>query len=609
MVLAAAVAFSGCGRLSFDPALGDDGGTGSDFESLGTFTQSALPGGGYAVLVVPAPSASTRAYGVISGRLFRSSDSGTSWTECDHFKGYVMSVAVSPIDADEVYVGAYESFLHSTDGCATLTKLADTHPIAAVAMDQNDVFVGISEDDGSGSVQRYAGDGFQVLDTTVAGVTRMTLRGSTIFATSYTTGIRRSLDRGQTWATVNTGLSVNRVTGISYFGSDDELIVQTDAGTYRTADRGATWSAVANGGDGRHAVAVDPGDENFVLAATWHGLFRSTVGTGQLDTTDYRTTNINLAPIVGLAFDPAGSGQSYAATGRGIFSAADHALDWQNRTANVQGWAPAHLVRSQSGAIYAPTSAGMARSFDDGDSWELLVQGMENGNSDLGAVATTGADEVWTAGAGRVLKSTDDADTFSYNRALDIDEGFQAGAITIDPPHITIGTGYHLLSSDDMGNTWTTATLDNAGDDFYDLSRGPDLWAAAASGLYVSTDGGQAFNTVDTGLPGTTAFYAVEALADGTVLAASDAGLRVRETNVWRSGGFDGDPIAEVIVVGTRWYVCAYELGVYYSDDRGATWTEMPGLAKRRPISLVIDGKNRLMVGTDGYGIFRAPQP
>jgi photosystem II stability/assembly factor-like uncharacterized protein len=50
--------------------------------------------------------------------------------------------------------------------------------------------------------------------------------------------------------------------------------------------------------------------------------------------------------------------------------------------------------------------------------------------------------------------------------------------------------------------------------------------------------------------------------------------------------------------------------GVYRSTDGAESWTEMPtqGLASKQVLSMRLDGKGRLYVGTDGYGIFRFDQ-
>jgi hypothetical protein len=97
-------------------------------------------------------------------------------------------------------------------------------------------------------------------------------------------------------------------------------------------------------------------------------------------------------------------------------------------------------------------------------------------------------------------------------------------------------------------------------------------------------------------------------LADGTVVAWTDDGLFTRTAAIWSRSGFAGAGVFEVLVHGERWFA-ATEAGVFYTDDRGVAWTYLPGLSKRRPRTLLIDGSNRLLVGTEGYGMFRTPLP
>jgi len=52
----------------------------------------------------------------------------------------------------------------------------------------------------------------------------------------------------------------------------------------------------------------------------------------------------------------------------------------------------------------------------------------------------------------------------------------------------------------------------------------------------------------------------------------------------------------------------ATSAGVFVSSD-GATWTSLPGLEHRSPLSLATDNAGRLLVGTDGYGVFATPLP
>ncbi len=122
-------------------------------------------------------------------------------------------------------------------------------------------------------------------------------RGSgTIFMSAIVGGVRKSIDGGVTWSTVNTGLTNLRVVALAMDASGPQTVyaATVGGGLFKTADGGATWQNIPAISPLLESVAADPKLSGVVYAGVFNnaqvGSIRKSVDGGVTWATIFPTT-------------------------------------------------------------------------------------------------------------------------------------------------------------------------------------------------------------------------------------------------------------------------------------------------------------------------------
>ena len=230
--------------------------------------------------IVVAPSNSARFYMLYNGYVFRSDNSGQTWTRTaftqdtnanpnDSFRGFGPKMAVDPQNSDIVYAGVPSGlFVTENAGAswAAVGGIATPSPAAAgliVAFDPN------------------------------SGVSGGKKQG--IYASSYGTGVYRSTNGGTSFALTASTPTTHQTISIS----TDGFVYLTDNGGNNNVRifNGTSWStqSIGSGGLNILSAAADPATAARVVAvdsdgnlsiSTDHGATWTGKGTHSIDTTD-----------------------------------------------------------------------------------------------------------------------------------------------------------------------------------------------------------------------------------------------------------------------------------------------------------------------------------
>ena len=223
-----------------------------------------------------------------NGKIFRSTDNGTSWA--------IVYNGVSGTRTDELVI-------------------SDTNLFAA-----NDAGVLRSTNNGtSWTVAGLTNLGPQALAISPNGT-----GGTNIFAGTYQSGVFRSTDNGTSWTAINTGLVGNALKITALFISDTNLFAGTwGDGVYRSTNNGTSWTVASTGLT-----------SNFVHAFTLSGtnLFAGTYGSSVFLSTDnggswiWEGTGLTNSNIRALACSDT---NLFAGTdGGGIFHSTNNGTSW-----------------------------------------------------------------------------------------------------------------------------------------------------------------------------------------------------------------------------------------------------------------------------------------
>ena len=387
------------------------------------------------------------------------------------------------------------------------------HSITALALSpaygaSRTIYAGVKDGSSAGLLYRSSDGGatWQTLSTgipasTIGGNLNIAMLnfaadGSVLVGVTYgdtPTGaaVYRSIDGGQTWSILGSGLSANAVLDVTstsndidsdqhgaltfYAGTSDGLWRTdrsqrdpTELGVWETNDRN-------DGGSGK-ALAVSPNfaNDGVALIGTWGTYYHTVVeqyGSGILKSTDWgRTWSVKMrsrtpsysTAVHGYAFSPdfAADHTVFAATWGGLFKSTNGGETWQwlNHGANRQGsfiavavapdYATSGQVLASAGCLDTSMNFGATWSEDCGVGGDMIAY-----SPDFATDHT-----VFTGGYNRIFKSIDGG--VSWTQMLS--QSITALAVA---PHFSqnqtlfAGGPNGVIKSIDGGSTWISATI------------------------------------------------------------------------------------------------------------------------------------------------------
>lgn len=278
-----------------------------------------------------------------------------------------------------------------------------------------------------------------------------------------------SSDRGRTWLASDVGLP-RRVTVNDFALAHDAVFASTDAdGVFVSGDAGRRWlQVVATLGKGVTLTALAATSNVLVAGTRRDGVFAS-ADAGKT----WAAANQGLENREPRRLVTSGK-RLFAATNGGLFVSEDAAASWRH----LMGSGQTNAVVVLQGVLYVADVQGVARSRDEGRSWERVYQGATPHN--LGA---------------------DGASVFA------------------------LLYGHGVVRSVDGGRSWTSAQAglphDLAQYTFQVVAADGALFAAQWHGVYVSESGGDTWQLSSAGLPRDQAITDIIRVSPGVLLAAA----------------------------------------------------------------------------------------
>jgi len=248
-------------------------------------------------------------------------------------------------------------------------------------------------------------------------------------------GVWKTTDFGQTWQPIFDEQDTGSVGAIAVAPSDPNVIyvgsgeglqrpdLATGDGFYRSTDAGKTWTHLGlRDAQQITAIIVDPKDSKRIFVAVEghaygpnaeRGVFRSSDGGDSFQKVLYKDENIGAADLV---FDPTNSqivyavlwaarvapwevrsGESFIAPGSGLYKSTDGGNNWRQLNKGLPtsddgglGRIGVAVAPSKPNRVYADVEAkkgaGVYRSDDGGESWQLVNSDRRIGGRGPGAM-------------------------------------------------------------------------------------------------------------------------------------------------------------------------------------------------------------------------------
>ena len=527
------------------------------------------------VLVDPNDSSHYLA-GIISadgGAMFSSHDRGHTWTVVPDVKDFgVRSIVAAPSKPTRFIAGTLRGVWMSEDSGASWSRASDPKNlemggITATAIDPKDPDI------------MYAG-------------------------TSHLPW--KSTDAGKTWKTIHTGMTDDSDVFSIYINPADPSNVFASAcsGIYTSRDRGDQWKKVMGltfSQRRTHVIREDPRADGLIYAGTTMGLFKSpNMGASW--------KLLSKEQVNAIVFDPANPGSMYRAMeyeGLGRASDAGEKIRMLNhgfvdRTISGVTVAGDKLVALET---QLGESSGIFVSRDKGENWSQMmdVHGL-NGVHLRTIVALPANERVMLASAAHeVYKSVDGGLVWKpMPLRLIVPASAPQKAAPAPKASARRAPARKTVARKKVETLHPIMPHEIAG--LYTIKEGAAdvIYAATDLGLLKSSDAGERWTRADVaGSSAITGLY-LSPNNDGRMVARADAGLFLSKDygDHWTSLNFPA-PSADVKDVAvpsdaSTSILVATRVGLYSSNDEGAKWLANQGGIPASTVNAVVYGSGTL---------------
>jgi hypothetical protein len=525
------------------------------------------------------------------------------------------------------------------------------------AVNGRNIFVGFGEGGGlfrstnNGVCWSAAGSGLRYSDIVSLAIGGNGTGGSTLFAsTYYDAGVFSSTNNGASWRQINVGLTSQVVWSLAMIpngeGGNFLLAGTTGAGIFRSTNDGTSWTEVNSGIQSAwtwvkcFAASTNEEGETSVFAATNSGVYLSTNSGSSWTLVGSRSVAVSSLII---STDAKGRKTLFAGNSAGVIRSTDRGVSWANASVGLTNNRVMSLALCDDGqgrtSLFAGTEGGLFRSKDDGENWAPANSGLGYSYSPVGTLVVSASETgvatliAGTSNSGVYLSSNSGINWTAINLGL--------GSPEVD--HLAAG-----LNSDGTPSTRliavTTAGISfsaNNGLEWHPTNIGPpypwvnsvatdqnnggggNLYAATMNGVFRSSNSGESWDRINSGLSDTSAYYvSATPIATGgtnlwtTVSPSYGIGglfLSTDDGTSWSSTGLQNPYICSIIADGKNVFASSGGdfsgggtlSGIFLSTDGGKSWKKVcPMQAYTLAIAPNLAGVTHLFAGTPESGVY-----
>ena len=494
------------------------------------------------------------------GGLWISHDAGRTWQEIPVFKGQpIYALAQAPSDPHILFAGTLQGVYRSGDSGATWTQISppgshEIHEIESLAVDPTDpdtVYAGTwhlpwKTTDG-GQTWRNIKEGL-IVDSDVFSIIVDPQHPHIVYL-SACSGIYKSENAGALFHKIQGIPTEARRTRVLMQDPEDLQVVYagTTEGLYKTVNGGKTFARMTDADVVVNDVYVDPGNSNRVLLATDRGGVLVSDDAGV--TFAPSNTGISERKIAALLVDDRNDPAIlYAGVVNdkqfgGVFRSVDGGAHWEQLGAGLDGRDVFALAETKDGAIVAGTSHGIFVLGGDppASASNAAPASADKPASETPAPAAAGTPPGDVSATALTWQPRNAIANTLQRTATETHRGTKVNVEkTVNAPVIQLesrvnaldvsgdvwvaATNYGLITSHDQGATWQGGPVMGEGNFLSVTAHGNDMVAVHDDSAVISNDAGQSWWPL--GLPTMlTHIHRVAFSPDGTLWLGAREGV------------------------------------------------------------------------------------
>ena len=450
-------------------------------------------------------------------------------------------------------------------------------------------------------------------------------------------GVLKSTDGGETWASINNGLTDLYVGSLRMHPSNSKILFAATgngacsgqyegnivSGLFRTQNGGSSWSKVI-GGAISTTVNFSPSNPDIVYAGDANAFYRSEDGGLTWSTFDrggvWGPPGIRAGFPIDVTIDPDNPYLLYANNyGGGVFRSTDGAETWEDWSKGYSG-AEIHKVcipAANTSTVFAIGRSGPFVSYNYENDWKGIANGDAKSNAEWYSVAVHPVNSniilITDEHQGVIFRSTDGGNDFTevfrHSGAdasnPDQRQGFKTLVFSPSNPNVVYAGlardrknilssspyGTVICKSTDAGVTFSEMTSDidgyNVNELIVDSNNVNIVYAATSNGVYKSTDGAKSYiHFHSLGNPNIEALSVAFQQTNYLIAGEIENGIWISEDDgtTWtgpHNGGFNSsNPYITAIIFDPDNHNTVYASdlysGIYQSADKGNTWSPFP---------------------------------
>lgn len=457
---------------------------------------------------------------------------------------------------------------------------------------------------------------------------------------TYSVGVLKSTDGGQTWATTGLNWSTSQQRTISRLllsPADPNILIAAGSGIYRSTDAGASWVLATAGvfrdmefRPGNPAVLYASGNSNAVYRSTNAGI-------------SWQLSNTGISGAIGriaLAVTPADPGMVYALAANssnsgfmGFFRSTDGGSTWSLRSTspNLLGWSPTGDDGGGQGwydlaAAASPVNANEVytggvntwRSLDGGLTWTIVSMWYNTGTvpnihadqHDLWF--QPGSTTLFAANDGGVYRTDDAGGSWAWlGSGLPITQFYRLGTSATDSTRIIAGSQDNGTKGLSVGG-WADVLGGDGMDCLIDYTNADIQYGSLYYGaFYRSTNGGVSFTPITESIGESGAWispFAIHPSDPRTIFVGlSSVWKSTNRGDSWQRVGTAGGGTLDLLVIAPSdpnvIYIARANSFSRTTTGGASGWQALtlPGGATPRSIAVHPDDPHRIWATVSGY--------